>query len=760
MKLKLYSFLSIILLFQFGVAQIPILNSYPSITNKVIYLDFDGQVVSGTMWNNGATINALPSIASAATIRNVWQRMSEDYRPFDVNITTDSMRFNNANPASRIRVVFTPTYQWFGNGAGGVAFVGSFTWGGTPGTPCWIFESQLGNGAKNMGEAASHEVGHTLSLKHQSTYNSACTKTNEYNPGLGTGVTSWAPIMGVGYSKNITLFHNGKSADGCNLIQDDLSSSFMAGITGLPYLNYLADDIGNNFQNAKILNLNTTTAIDSGLINTTGDIDAFRFTICSNRYVSINAKPWALDTTTYTGANMDVKLKLYNSAGTLIASDSAISKLSALVGLNLSSGSYFFTIDGDASAYYTDYGVLGKYYVSIKSNNPPAVTNTITLNSSICAPQTFSLNFSSNIATTAWQWTVNGTSSSTYNVQNPIYAFSNPGIYTISLLANTNSSTSCVVTNTYNIGSPPSLTASATTASICPQNTGTISVSGASTYTWLPGNLAGNYQIVTFNSVNTYTINGSNGTCSASITKSIGFSPNFTLNLTNSAGAAICPGKTATLSPIGAINYTLLPGGSNTIPFVVQPSVNTTYTILADNAACKKFTVTSIQVNPSFTIGVDRSDSVVCANQPVTIFAYGGINNFTTNPGGQTGYQVVVSPSVSTVFTVTGLDNNQCTSDSSFFIRVSNCNYLGLFEQSKANLVQIFPNPSKGILNIVAAQNNSECEVYDATGKKIKTFILQTAPTSLNTENWSKGMYLFLIKNGEAQFSAERVVIE
>ena len=62
-----------------------------------------------------------------------------------------------------------------------------------------------------MAEAAAHEVGHTLSLKHQSIYNSSCVKTNEYHPGTGTGVTSWAPIMGVGYSKNITLFHNGKS---------------------------------------------------------------------------------------------------------------------------------------------------------------------------------------------------------------------------------------------------------------------------------------------------------------------------------------------------------------------------------------------------------------------------------------------------------------------------------------------------------------------------------------------------------------------
>ena len=750
MKLKYLNLLIIVLFVNNVFGQIPILNSYPAITNKVIYLDFDGQVVTGTLWNNGATINALPSIASAATIRNIWNRMSEDYRPFDVNITTDSMRFNNANPASRIRVIFTPTYQWYGNGAGGVAFVGSFTWGGFPGTPCWIFESQLGNGAKNMGEAASHEVGHTLSLKHQSTYNSSCTKTNEYNPGLGNGVTSWAPIMGVGYSKNITLFHNGMSADGCNLVQDDISNSFQAGITGLPYLRFLPDDIGNNLQNAKLLNLNNTTAIDSGLINTTTDIDAFRFTICANRYVSLNVKPWALDTTTYTGANMDVKLKLYNAAGTLLAADSNITKLTALVGANLTPGTYFFTIDGDASAYYTDYGVLGRYYINIKTNNPPAVSNTINLSTGICAPQTGTLNFNSNVNTSIWQWTVTGASSSTFNTQNPTYAFTSPGVYTVSLLAYTGSSAACVVTNTYNIGVPPSLTVNATAVSICPQNNATINVGGATTYTWLPGNLSGNYQIVTYNSINSYTILGSNGSCSASVSQSVGFSPNFTLNLSNSAATALCPGKSATLNPSGALQYTLLPGGSTITPFVVQPLVNSTYTVLATNNACIKSKTTGITVLPSFTIGVDRSDSVVCAHQPVTIFAYGGNNSFTTNPGNIIGYQLVVTPSVNTVYTVTGIDANQCTTDSTFYVRVKNCDYLGLTKQSVASGLLVYPNPAKDQIYIRNQGDNNTCSVYDATGKCIyRTELNANENQIIQIGTWTNGIYLFRFNSGE-----------
>ena len=134
-----------------------ILNGSPSITNKVIFLDFDGHVAVGTLWNSGNAVNALPSTASNANKILIWKRICEDYRPFDVNVTTDSLRFNNAPANQRIRIVFTPTSAWFGS-AGGVAYLGSFNWGGNPGTPCWVFENQLGYNSKSMAEAASHEA--------------------------------------------------------------------------------------------------------------------------------------------------------------------------------------------------------------------------------------------------------------------------------------------------------------------------------------------------------------------------------------------------------------------------------------------------------------------------------------------------------------------------------------------------------------------------------------------------------------------------
>ncbi|MFM7671659.1 MAG: hypothetical protein ACKO6Q_03570 [Bacteroidota bacterium] len=106
-------------------AQVPALNSYPS-ASAVIFLDFDGHTVDGTGWNYNGPIFCAPAGMDNTKITSIFNRVSEDYRPFNVNITTDSTKFLAAPVNMRMRVVVTITSSWYGN-AGGVAFVGSFT---------------------------------------------------------------------------------------------------------------------------------------------------------------------------------------------------------------------------------------------------------------------------------------------------------------------------------------------------------------------------------------------------------------------------------------------------------------------------------------------------------------------------------------------------------------------------------------------------------------------------------------------------------
>lgn len=575
----------IILLNSFSeFSQVPLLNSRPSNTNEVIYLDFDGHVTSGTSWNSGNIINALPSTMSNTNIELIWKRVMEDFIPFDVNITTDSSRFNSAQVNKRMRVVITPSSAWYGNNAGGVAYLNSFTWGGTPGTPCWVFENQLGYNTKYIAEAASHESGHTLSLKHQSTYSMTptCTKTAEYNPGQGTGVTSWAPIMGVGYYKNVTTWYDGTSATSCNTIQYD-HGNVLPGITSNNFLSFYPDDAGNQFTNGKALNLNVTALLDSGLISTPSDIDAFTFTLCNNRYISIDAKPWALDTVNYSGANLDINLVLRDAVtNSIIASDAQIGRLNARLAANLAPGSYYFTIDGDGSANYSDYGSLGRYYFLINTTNATLYTNTIVTSSVICQGKATTLSYTSNGAPNTFQWQVSGPMTTSSTAQYPSVTFASAGVYTITFMGLSNFVT-CPVTKTIVVNPSPIFSLSPSQI-VCKGATVAFTASpGAGyTYTWMPGNLVGANQLFTPTLSTHYTVTARIGVCTNTAVTTLSLSPDFTLNLTAS-DTLFCPGDTIFINASGANNYFFLPGGQSGNQITVMPLAPVVYTVTGIN---------------------------------------------------------------------------------------------------------------------------------------------------------------------------------
>jgi hypothetical protein len=190
--------------------------TYPVNPSGVLLLDFDGHMVSGTLWNMGQDIIAAPSGLDQNEAQRVLDSVAFDYAEFNVGVTTDEAKYYAAPSNRRMRVVLTETYQWYPNNAGGVAYTNSFTW--TDETPCFVFTSRLGYNIKNIQEAASHELGHTAGLRHQSVgyvnESGIWTVTSEYNPG-----NSWnAPIMGYPYNK-VAIWWNGTNSYGVN--QDD-----------------------------------------------------------------------------------------------------------------------------------------------------------------------------------------------------------------------------------------------------------------------------------------------------------------------------------------------------------------------------------------------------------------------------------------------------------------------------------------------------------------------------------------------------------
>lgn len=186
--------------------------------NWVIFLDFDGHNVVNQYWNGGVKFYATPSGLSSVEINNIVDSVRKDFSQFaSIAVTTDSNVYNAASLVRRQRVIITQYNEWYGS-AGGVAYIESIKWGLD--VSCFVFSKALGYKQKNIFEACSHEVGHTLGLYHQSSYSDACVFLTEYNSGFGTGLTSRAPIMGNSYAR-IGYWWIGPNSFGCTNIQND-----------------------------------------------------------------------------------------------------------------------------------------------------------------------------------------------------------------------------------------------------------------------------------------------------------------------------------------------------------------------------------------------------------------------------------------------------------------------------------------------------------------------------------------------------------
>jgi hypothetical protein len=343
-------------------AQTTIYNSYPS-AQAVILLDFDGHNVTGTAWNWSGPINAASANLTSAQIAEIVSRVAEDYRPFNINVTTDESKYTAAPNNRRMRVIFTTTSSWYGSSAGGVAITNSFTSGDN--TPCFVFTALLNYNTKYIAEAGSHEAGHTFGLTHQASYDASCVKRSDYHTGTGSGETAWAPIMGVGYYRNFTVWHNGPTGSGgCNSSQNDLAiiTNSTNGI------GYRVDDHATSTREATTATFNSNIFNVNGVISQTDDADMFKFSVAQTGRFTLSGVPYNVGVGNV-GSNLDMQLDLYNNKNDLIGSYNPGTELGSIVDTLLNAGTYYFKVDGQGNMYASEYGSMGSY--SLQGNFTP-----------------------------------------------------------------------------------------------------------------------------------------------------------------------------------------------------------------------------------------------------------------------------------------------------------------------------------------------------------------------------------------------------
>jgi hypothetical protein len=190
---------------------------------------------------------------------------------------------------------------------------------------------------------------------------------------------------------------------------------------------------------------------------------------------------------------------------------------------------------------------------------------------------------------------------------------------------------------------------------ICSGQSVTLTTNAISNYNWSTGATTSSI-VVSPLATTVYTLGATSpSNCSAfnSITITVNSGP--PVLSVNTSTNNLCFGKTATITASGAVTYTWTNGPTNGVSFVPAQG-NNTYVVTGQNGCGTATAMTSITVTP-LPVTMVANPSTICANQSafVSASASGG-TSYTWTPVSASGSNIVVSPTVNTVYTATVSD--------------------------------------------------------------------------------------------------------
>jgi len=475
-----------------------VLHSRPGAA-KVIYLDFNGHVIKGALWNTDqiATSITVPAFdidgkpatfnyAEHAMIQKIWKEVSDAFAAFDVDVTTQDPGVENIRKTTvgdtnfGTRVCFGGKSTYLPNllqpgddpdGILGITELNSFNYQVSSvayanDCPVLIFSDSIyqKGSAKDVADTAVHELGHAFNLNH-STTDDGTTQVEYY-----AGHNDWAPYMGDTMGKTVAQWTNGDYDANATNNEDNLAII----ATSVPFKT--PDDHGDTILLATtppIVQVKSTerstlpvylyTTSVSGLIHNRADKDVFKIVVGEGEFYAeaIAADPQA---------NLNIGLRLLDSNGDEVLDDYGYSYFSEdgmngyLYNVSLAAGTYYIEVDGvgalwdDASATFyndetgdsytafTDYASIGRYTLKTTSkgtpnNLPPVASTTGTTQVGAMVPSTVkfvgSNSYDTDGVVTNYLWDFGDGTNST--LANPTKVYTTAGTYTATLLVTDNS---------------------------------------------------------------------------------------------------------------------------------------------------------------------------------------------------------------------------------------------------------------------------------------------------------------------------------
>jgi hypothetical protein len=303
-----------------------------------------------------------------------------------------------------------------------------------------------------------------------------------------------------------------------------------------------------------------------------------------------------------------------------------------------------------------------------------------------------------------------------------------------------------VAISSVSLGVTPTITVNS--GAVCAGNSFTMSPSGASTYTFSSGNA-----VVTPTANTSYSVTGTSSTgCVSSNAAVSSVSVNALPTVSVNSGA-VCAGSTFTMVPTGANTYTFSSGNA-----VVTPTANSSYSVTGTNSlgcVSSNAAISTVSVNAAPAVTAVSNTTLICSGSSATLTASGAIS-YTWNTTATT-TAVVISPSVTTSYTVTGSGANGCKNTITITQSVSACAGINANQLSNT-IISVYPNPSNGEFTI-STDSDMNLSIINNLGQVVKEISINSSNNyNASVSNLANGIYFVVGKNND-QLISQKIIV-
>lgn len=293
---------------------------------------------------------------------------------------------------------------------------------------------------------------------------------------------------------------------------------------------------------------------------------------------------------------------------------------------------------------------------------------------------------------------------------------------------------------------------------ICANSTFSLFASGAQSYIWSNGSFS---SVISLSLAlpETVTVYGDPGNgCSDTATIFISVNPQPTVLLTP-AITSVCVNTPVNLTASGADTYSWTHGPTSAA-LTVTPATggNVVYSVEGKlTTGCAATATASVFAHnlPAITASADRD--TICTGESTELTATGQAT-FAWMPGPGGGASFTVDPSGTTVYTVTGTDDNNCVSERTVLVVVDPC--AGIAERGLGSMVRLYPNPTSGLVTVdLGFDGQKDLVVMSASGAVVERIATNDRSVNLDLRDMAKGIY-FVHVSASGRSSVFKVIVD